>query len=183
MGSIWIGLAGLWAIAVGELIFETGQGRDGIAVFGVALADPGRPATFWIVAGLAASASLAMAIAVGAARGRHLERRMARDLDGRFDRLAEREAELRKRRDAVAERVAELHRRTEALARERDRVERAVEAERRRAREIRTVTARTVRAVDEMARELETGAERLVVLPDDEQPDELAVRRATKTDP
>jgi hypothetical protein len=153
-----IGAAALYAALVTTLIVESAGTRRSIVLFGQVLAEPGRAWTLGIVAALAASAALALALSIAHVRGRRLERRMAAELDARWEELARKEVDLRARREVLADRVAELHRQMETLARERARIEDELVQERMRAGSIRAQVRRTASSLDDMVQILETEA-------------------------
>lgn len=151
----WIVVAAAWATLATQLVLESARAGRGLVLFGQLLADPGPGWTLVIVAAVAASAAVAMCAAVGDVRGRRLERRMAAELDARWDELARIETEQRERRDQLAGRVAGLHRQLEALMRERAEIEQHVQAERLEARSIRTSIHRTARSLDQMLADID----------------------------
>lgn len=161
----WIVAAAVWATLVTELVLESARSGRGLVLFGQLLADPGPGWTLAIVAVVAASAALAMGAAVGSVRGRRLERRMAAELDARWDELARIETEQRERRDQLAGRVAGLHRQLEALMRERAEIEQHVQVERLEARSIRTSIHRTARSLGEMLADIDA----VVAVPEAEE--------------
>jgi hypothetical protein len=100
--------ASVWCAISIEMVWETAR-TDGraLVLFGHVVAAPPVSATIVIVCAVSAAA-LAMAIAVGYARGRRLERRMAAELDARWAQLAERDAGDAARRELLNWRLAEL---------------------------------------------------------------------------
>ena len=106
---LFIVLATAWSAVVIELVIESARtrGRELVA-FGSVLAAPGGSAGIWILCGVSATAALAMVTAVAYARGRRLERRMAAELDGRWEEISERSASDATRIRLLSWRVAEL---------------------------------------------------------------------------
>jgi hypothetical protein len=101
--------ASVWCAISLEMVLETArtQGRA-LVLFGHVVAAPSVSATIVICCAVSAAAALAMATAVGYARGRRLERRMAAELDARWAELAERDAGDAARRELLNWRLAEL---------------------------------------------------------------------------
>jgi len=114
---LFIVLATTWSAVVIELVIESARtrGRELVA-FGSVLAAPGGFAGIWILCGVSATAALAMVTAVAYARGRRLERRMAAELDGRWEEISERSASDATRIRLLSWRVAELQTLTDRLA-------------------------------------------------------------------
>jgi chromosome segregation ATPase len=140
------------------VIVESARVPRSIILFGQVVLEPGRAWTLAIVATLAASAAFALATSIAYVRGRRLERRMAAELDTRWEQVTRKEVDLRARRDVLTDRVAELHRQMETLARERARIEDELVQERMRAGSIRAQVRRTASSLDDMVQILETEA-------------------------
>ena len=107
--TFFIVLATAWSAVVIELVLESARtrGRELVA-FGSVLAAPGGTAGVSILCAVSATAALAMVTAVAYARGRRLERRMAAELDGRWEEISERSASDATRIRLLSWRVAEL---------------------------------------------------------------------------
>jgi len=107
--TFFIVLATAWSAVVIELVLESARtrGRELVA-FGSVLAAPGGTAGVLILCAVSATAALAMVTAVAYARGRRLERRMAAELDGRWEEISERSASDATRIRLLSWRVAEL---------------------------------------------------------------------------
>jgi hypothetical protein len=107
---LFIVLATAWSGLVIELVIESARtGARELAAFGYVLAAPDGSVGIWILCGVSATAALAMVTAVAYARGRRLERRMAAELDGRWEEISERNASDATRIRLLSWRVAELH--------------------------------------------------------------------------
>src|SRR5262245_57603895 len=101
--------ASVWCAISIEMVWETARAEGrALVLFGHVVAAPPVSATIVILSAVSAAAALAMAIAVGYARGRRLERRMAAELDERWEELAERDAGDAARRELLNWRLAEL---------------------------------------------------------------------------
>jgi chromosome segregation ATPase len=172
-GYIAIVLATAWTVVVVETIIESARTFAGsIQFLGRSMLAPGiRPGVF-ILSGLAASAGLAWAVAVAYARGRRLERRMAAELDERYQEITAKAAGDVARAGLLSWRVAELRTSMDELTARRDEILAEMEYARRRTSELRALS-------DDYKRSLTDLQDRLVVLPDIE--DELARRRAQRT--
>ena len=118
--TFFIVLATAWSAVVIELVLESARtrGRELVA-FGSVLAAPGGTAGILILCAVSATAALAMVTAVAYARGRRLERRMAAELDGRWEEISERNASDATRIRLLSWRVAELQTLTNQLTAER----------------------------------------------------------------
>jgi hypothetical protein len=168
-GIIAIVAATLWTAFVVETIVESVRAFGGSIVFvGRSLLAPGTRPTIFILCGLAASAGLAWAAAVAYARGRRLERRMAAELDARYQQMTAQAAGDIARAELVTWRVAELRTSMEDLVARRDEILAEMELARRRTSELRALS-------EDYKRSLTDLQDRLVVLPDIE--DELGRRR------
>jgi hypothetical protein len=172
-GYIAIALATVWTVVVVETIIESARTFGGsIQFLGRTMLAPGiRPGIF-ILCGLAASAGLAWAAAVAYARGRRLERRMAAELDERYQEITAKAAGDVARAGLLSWRVDELRTSMDELTARRDEVLTEMEYARRRTSELRALS-------DDYKRSLSDLQNRLIVLPDIE--DELARRRAQRT--
>ena len=114
---LFIVLATAYSAFVIELVIESAATRAReLVAFGSVLAAPGVTVGVWILCGVSASAALAMVTAVAYARGRRLERRMAAELDERWEEISERSASDATRIRLLSWRVAELQTLTDRLA-------------------------------------------------------------------
>jgi uncharacterized protein with von Willebrand factor type A (vWA) domain len=173
MGIIAIVAATLWTAAVVETIVESVRAFGaGIQIFGRTIITPGIRPSIFVLCGLAASAGLAWAAAVAYARGRRLERRMAADLDERYQEMTTRAAGDIARAELVSWRANELRGTLDDLVHQRDEILAEMDLARKRTEELRALA-------DDYRRSLMELQERLVVLPDIE--DELARRREQRT--
>lgn len=106
---LFIVLASAWSALVIELVIESARtGARDLVAFGYVLAAPGGSVGIWILCGVSATAALTMVTALAYARGRRLERRMAAELDGRWEEISERNAGDATRIRLLSWRVAEL---------------------------------------------------------------------------
>ena len=171
-GVVAIVVAAVWsALAVDAIVESAGEGGGSIVVLGRTLLTPGVRPGILILCGLAASAGLAVAAAGAHARSRRLERRMAAELDARYQDMATRAAGDVARAGLLTWRVAELRTSMQALNDQREQVLAEMELARRRTSELRALA-------DDYKRSLAQLQDRLIVLPEIE--DELARRRAQR---
>ena len=173
MGIIAIVAATLWTAAVVETIVESVRAFGaGIQIFGRTIITAGIRPSIFVLCGLAASAGIAWAAAIAYARGRRLERRMAADLDARYQEMTTQVAGDIARAELATWRADELGASLEGLVRQRDEILAEMDLARNRTAELRALADDYRRTVTELQ-------ERLVVLPDIE--DELARRREQRT--
>jgi len=171
-GIIAIVLATLWTAFVVETIVESARAFGGsIQFLGRILLVPGIQPGILILCGLAASAGLAWTAALAYERGRGLERRMAAELDKRYQEMTTEAAGDIARAGLLSWRVAELRTSMDSLTESRDQVLAEMELARRRTSELRALTQDYKRSLAELQ-------ERFIVLPDVE--DELAQRRSQR---
>jgi hypothetical protein len=171
-GVLAIVVATAWSALVADAIVEsTDAGSGSIVALRTTLLTPGVRVGVLILCGLAASAGLAMATAVAYARGRRLERRMAVELDARYQEMTARAAGDVARAGLQSWRVAELRTSMHDLTGQRDQLLAEMELARRRTAELRALAEDYKRSLTELQ-------DRLIVLPDIE--DELARRRAQR---
>jgi hypothetical protein len=171
-GYIAIVLATAWTAVVVETIIESARAFGGSILFlGRTMLTPGIRPGVVILCGLAASAGLAWAAAVAYARGRRLERRMAAELDARYQEITAKAAGDVARAGLLSWRVTELRTSMDELTARRDEILAETELARRRTSELRALS-------DDYKRSLTEMQDRLIVLPDIE--DELARRRAQR---
>jgi hypothetical protein len=171
-GIVAIVLATAWTAFVVDTIVESGRAGGGsLVALRRTLLTPGVRPGILILCGLAASAGLAMAAAVAHARGRRRERRMAAELDARYQEMTARAAGDIARAGLLSWRVAELRTSMRELTGRRDQLLAEMELARRRTTELRALS-------EDYKRSLAQLQDRLIVLPEIE--DELARRRAQR---
>ena len=171
-GIIAIVLATVWTAFVVETIIESARAFGGSIIFlGRNLFMPGIRPGILILCGLAATAGLAWAAALAYERGRRLERRMAAELDARYQEMTTQAAGDVARAGLLSWRVSELRTSMDDLIANRDRIQAEMELARRRTSELRALA-------DDYTRSLTKLQDRLIRLPDVE--DELARRRSDR---
>jgi ABC-type anion transport system duplicated permease subunit len=171
-GIVAIVLATLWTAFVVETIIESARAFGGSIIFlGRTLLTPGIRPGVLILCGLAATAGLAWAAALAYERGRRLERRMAAELDARYQEMTTQAAGDVARAGLLSWRVSELRTSMDDLIANRDRIQAEMELARRRTSELRALA-------DDYTRSLTKLQDRLIRLPDVE--DELARRRSDR---
>ena len=123
MPFVLIALTSLLLGAVADAAAEsTLDGGERIVAFGRVLYAPGPANTVWILCAASAAVALAWTAAVAYARGRRLERRMAEELDERWEELSHRSAGAESRSALLEWRVVELQNQLSDLLAQRDRV-------------------------------------------------------------
>lgn len=171
-GIIAIVLATVWTACVVETIVESARAFGGSIMFlGRTLLVPGIRPGILILCGLAATAGLAYAAALAYARGRRLERRMAAELDARYQEMTTKAAGDAARGGLLSWRVAELRTSMDDLTERRDEILAEMELARRRTSELRALSQDYKRSLAELQ-------DRLILLPEIE--DELARRRTKR---
>jgi ABC-type anion transport system duplicated permease subunit len=171
-GIIAIVLATVWTAFVVETIIESARAFGGSIIFlGRNLFMPGIRPGILILCGLAATAGLAWTAALAYERGRRLERRMAAELDARYQEMTTQAAGDVARAGLLSWRVSELRTSMDDLIANRDRIQAEMELARRRTSELRALA-------DDYTRSLTKLQDRLIRLPDVE--DELARRRSDR---
>ncbi len=171
-GIIAILLATAWTAVVVETVIESARAFGGSIIFlGRTLLMPGVQPGILILCGLAATAGLAWTAALAFERGRRLERRMAAELDARYQEMTTKAAGDAARAGLVSWRIGELRTSMEGLIEERDRIQAEMELARRRTSELQALSEDYQRSLTELQ-------DRLIRLPDLE--DELARRRAER---
>jgi hypothetical protein len=168
MSFALIALTSLLLGAVADTVAEsTLDGGERIVAFGRVLYAPGPTETLWILCAASAAVALAWTAAVAYARGRRLERRMAEELDGRWEELSHRSAGTESRSALLEWRVVELQNQVNELLAQRDRAVDEMVA-------IRDRTAELQLMIDERNRELSRRPEPdrpgLVAVPDVDGP-------------
>jgi len=123
MSYVLIVLAAGYAAAATQTVIEsTRTGGRTIVAFGNVLFEAGLPQGIWILCGLSASAALAVAAAVAHARGRRLERRMAAELDARYEQASMQATGDVARERLLGGRMVELQTSIDTLTAQRDKV-------------------------------------------------------------
>jgi hypothetical protein len=165
-------LATVWTALVVETILESVRAFGGSIMFlGRTVLMPGIRPGILILCVLAASAGLAWAAALAYERGRRLERRMAAELDARYQEMTTQAAGDAARAGLLSWRVAELRTSMDGLTERRDEILAEMELARRRTSELRALSQDYKRSLAELQ-------DRLILLPEIE--DELARRRSKR---
>jgi hypothetical protein len=171
-GIVPIALATVWTALVAETVIESARTLGGsIVVFGRTLLNPDPRVGVLILCALSASTALVWTVVVAYVRGRRLERRMAAELDEKYQEITTRAAGDVARAGLVTWRIGELRTSMEELSDRREQVLAEMELARRRTAELRALA-------EDYKRSLRDLQDRLIILPDIE--DELARRRAER---
>jgi hypothetical protein len=158
-------LATALSVGVIDAVIESaGANAVAITVFDRVLVTTSEPQTkIWLLCAMSAVAALALVTAVARFRGRRLERRLAAELDARYEELSSKAAGDAARAHLLEARVAELQTWVERATDERDEARLALqEAERERD------------AAERRAREAASGTPSVVVVPEATSPVEEA---------
>jgi hypothetical protein len=119
------------AISVGVVmaVIESTRSTDPmvIVLFDRVLLEPDTPVGIWILCAMSAVAALAMVTAVARLRGRRLERRLAAELDARYEDVSSKAAGDAARAHLLEARAAELQTWVERALEERDEAREALE--------------------------------------------------------
>ena len=127
-GGFLLVLAMAWAVVVTDAVVESARtGGADLVEFGRRIAGPGVPGGIWVLAGLAASAAFAVALAIGSVRVRRLSRTISASVDDQQRRRAHREAGDEGRGRLLAWRLAELQTQIAELTARRDKLRRDVQ--------------------------------------------------------
>lgn len=162
-------LAALGCVAAADLVLESpGSDEGSLVLFGSTIATvTGRSLTLLLCA-VSATAALALVTAIARVRGRRLERRMAAELDDRWEELSQRHAGDMARYELLSWRIAELQTSLDQLLDKRDEAYEEMRRARQRTFELREKAERQRETLQELARMAEN---QLVAVPD--LPEEL----------
>lgn len=162
-------LATLGSAAAFDVVLESALTEDGgLTFFGNRLAGIDGSPQALILCALSATAALALVSAVAHVRGRRLERRMAAELDARWEELSRQNAADRARFELLSWRNVELQTSLDELISKRDEAYEEMRKARERTLELREAALQQRKALKELARIAET---QLIVVPD--LPEEL----------
>jgi hypothetical protein len=164
---ILVALSATCAAAVTDIVAESASsGLTQLTLFGNELFTTSGRGGVFIAAALVAAASAALVASLAALHGRRIERRMAGELDDRWQQLSERNAGFEARNELLTWRARELENQIEDLSSQRDEMIDEVDSSRKKAREIREQARELKR---EMASARGGGtADDIVILPDAE---------------
>jgi hypothetical protein len=152
-----------WATVVTEVVIESAEfGGRSIVAFGTTLLTSEAATGIFVLAGLSASAALAVVAAVGFLRGRRLERRMAGELDARYEDISTKAAGWEARNELLRWRIAELQTQQDQLLAKREELMQEMAATRKKAAELRDVAQQQRTALEELQRV----AEGVVIIPE-----------------
>ena len=164
---ILVALSAACAAAVTDIVAESASsGLTQLTLFGNELFTTSGRGGVFIVAALVAAATAALVASLAALHGRRIERRMASELDERWQQLSERNAGFEARNELLTWRARELENQIEDLSSQRDEMIEEMDSSRSKAREIRE-QARELKRTMVSAQDGGT-AEDIVILPDAE---------------
>jgi hypothetical protein len=141
MPLVLLAVATAVAALVGDAAVESilDGGDHIVALGGAAEFDVGTTTTLAILISLSAAAALAWAAAIAFARGRRLERRMAEELDARWDAQSRHNAGVEGRNKLLEYRTAELQTKLDEMSTKRDALVEEVRAVRKRTSELQNI--------------------------------------------
>jgi hypothetical protein len=155
--------AGVAGVACDVVIESADTGGATIRAFGRTLLSPGLPEGAWILCAVAAFGVLLLTVAIANVWNHRSERRVAREIDAKYEDLSQREAGDIARSRLLSGRVAELQRTLDVLVEQRDALVDELDRGRARLLEIRRVANEQRRALRELAHQAD---EQTVVIPD-----------------
>jgi uncharacterized membrane protein YccC len=159
-----VAFSALVAGVAGDIVVESADtGGATIQGFGRTLLTPGLPEGAWILCGVAAFGVLLVTVAIANVWSHRVERRVAREIDARYEDLSLKEAGDLARSRLLEGRVAELQQTLEILTEQRDATADAVDRGRAQVLELRRVGNQQRQALRELAHLAE---EQIVVIPD-----------------
>ncbi len=113
---VFVIVSGIGAVVAGDLAIESAQsGLTQLTLFGNDVHTATGHSGVYIVVGLVAVFAAALATSLATLRGRSLERRMAAQLDGRWQQISERNAGFEARNELLTWRARELENQIEDL--------------------------------------------------------------------
>jgi hypothetical protein len=163
LSVILLCLSVAYATVVSEIVIESARlGGRGVVAFGTTLLTTETSVGIFVLAGLSASAALALVAAVAFHRGRRLERRMAGELDARYEDISTKAAGWEARNELLRWRIAELQNQQEQLLAKREELMAEMTLARQRASDLRAVAQQQRDALEELQRV----AEGVVIMPE-----------------
>lgn len=153
----------VWTVLAVDLVAESAaRGGRSIVVFGTMLARTPPETGILVIAGAAASAGIALVAAAAFVRGRWLERRLADEVDDRYQEMSVRAAGWEAREDLLRWQIADLERQQARLIAKRDELLTEMQLARRTTSDLRRVARRQKAAIDKVVK----AADEVVIVPD-----------------
>lgn len=158
-----LGAALAWTVVAVDLVAESAaQGGRALVVFGTELARTAPETGILVIAAVAASAGVALVGVAAFVRGRWLERRLADEVDERYNDIAVKAAGWEAREDLIRWQIADLERQQARLIAKRDELIADMQTARRTTSDLRKVARKQKAAIDRVVR----AADEVVIVPD-----------------
>jgi hypothetical protein len=182
--ALLVGIAALWSAVVVDVVAESASsGGRTISLLGHTLSRATPHTGVIYLAALAASAAIGLAAAISFVSGRRMERRMAGDLDDRWDALSRKE-QSETRLELFEWQVGELDTTVNQLVRQRDNLLEEMGRIRERTAALREAAIEQLASLERFSTEAGSSAQRgepipeLVVIPDPDLGDDASTRDA-----
>jgi hypothetical protein len=160
---VFLGIALVWSVLAVDLVAESAaRGGRAIVLFGGVLARTPVETGILAVAAAAASAAVALVAAAAFVRGRWLERRLADEVDERYQEISVKAAGWEAREDLIRWQIADLERQQAKLIAKRDELIADMQTARRTTSDLRRVARKQKAAIDRVVR----AADDVVIVPD-----------------
>lgn len=158
-----LGAAIAWSVLAVDLVAESAaRGGRALVLFGTVIVRTPIEAGIVAIATVAASAGIALIAAAASVRGRWLERRLADEVDERYQEISVRAASWEAREDLLRRQIADLEREQARLIAKRDELIADMQAARRTTSDLREVARRSKEAIDRVVK----AADDVVIVPD-----------------
>lgn len=163
MTFVLLGIALVWSVLAVDLVAESAaRGGAAIVLFGAVLARTPVETGILAIAAVAASAGVALVAAAAFVRGRWLERRLADEVDERYQEISVKAAGWEAREDLIRWQIADLERQQAKLIAKRDELIADMQTARRATSDLRKVARKQKAAIDRVVR----AADDVVIVPD-----------------
>jgi hypothetical protein len=160
---VFLGAALAWTVLAVDLVAESAaRGGRSLVLFGTELVRTPVETGILAVAAVAASAGVALVAAAAFVRGRWLERRLADEVDERYQEISVKAAGWEAREDLIRWQIADLERQQAKLIAKRDELIWEMQTARRATSDLRKVARKQKAAIDRVVR----AADDVVIVPD-----------------
>lgn len=158
-----LGTASAWTVLAVDLVAESAaRGGRALVLFGTVLVRTPVQTGIVAIAVVAASAAVALVAAAAFVRGRWLERRLADEVDERYQEISVKAAGWLAREDLLRWQIADLERQQARLIAKRDELIADMQTARRTTSDLRKVARKQKEAIDRVVR----AADEVVIVPD-----------------
>lgn len=153
----------VWSVLAVDLVAESAaRGGRAIVLFGTTLLRTAPETGILVIATAAATAGIALVGAAAFVRGRWLERRIADEVDERYQEMSVKAAGWEAREDLLRWQIADLERQQARLIAKRDELLTEMQLARRATSDLRRVARRQKAAIDRVVK----AADEVVIVPD-----------------